>query len=206
MEIAVTTLDQGDAGTIELSPAVFGQPLRSDLLHQVVRWQLAKRRQGTHKAKTRGEVKATTRKMYKQKGTGRARHGAATAPQFRGGGKAFGPHPRDHAESLPKKVRRLGLKVALSSKLAEGKLVVLDRAALDEPKTKQLASRLGRFGWASALRIDGPEVDRNFELAARNLVGLQLLPPEGANVYDILRRDVLVLTREAVRQLEERLA
>jgi large subunit ribosomal protein L4 len=206
MEIAVTTLDQGDAGTIELSPAVFGQPLRSDLLHQVVRWQLAKRRQGTHKAKTRGEVKATTRKMYKQKGTGRARHGAATAPQFRGGGKAFGPHPRDHAESLPKKVRRLGLKVALSSKLAEGKLVVLDRAALDEPKTKQLASRLGRFGWASALLIDGPEVDRNFELAARNLVGLQLLPPEGANVYDILRRDVLVLTREAVRQLEERLA
>ena len=206
MEIAVTTLDQGDAGTIELSPAVFGQPLRSDLLHQVVRWQLAKRRQGTHKAKTRGEIKATTRKMYKQKGTGRARHGAATAPQFRGGGKAFGPHPRDHAESLPKKVRRLGLKVALSSKLAEGKLVVLDRAALDEPKTKQLASRLGRFGWASALLIDGPEVDRNFELAARNLVGLQLLPPEGANVYDILRRDVLVLTREAVRQLEERLA
>jgi large subunit ribosomal protein L4 len=206
MEIAVTTLDQGDAGTIELSPAVFGQPLRSDLLHQVVRWQLAKRRQGTHKAKTRGEVKATTRKMYKQKGTGRARHGAATAPQFRGGGKAFGPHPRDHAESLPKKVRALGLKVALSSKLAEGKLVVLDRAALDEPKTKQLASRLGRFGWASALLIDGPEVDRNFELAARNLVGLQLLPPEGANVYDILRRDVLVLTREAVRQLEERLA
>jgi large subunit ribosomal protein L4 len=206
MEIAVTTLDQGDAGTIELSPAVFGQPLRSDLLHQVVRWQLAQRRQGTHKAKTRGEVKATTRKMYKQKGTGRARHGAATAPQFRGGGKAFGPHPRDHAESLPKKVRRLGLKVALSSKLAEGKLVVLDRAALDEPKTKQLASRLGRFGWASALLIDGPEVDRNFELAARNLVGLQLLPPEGANVYDILRRDVLVLTREAVRQLEERLA
>jgi large subunit ribosomal protein L4 len=206
MEIAVTTLDRGDAGTIELSPAVFGQPLRSDMLHQVVRWQLAKRRQGTHKAKTRGEVKATTRKMYKQKGTGRARHGAATAPQFRGGGKAFGPHPRDHAESLPKKVRALGLKVALSSKLAEGKLVVLDRAALDEPKTKQLASRLGRFGWASALLIDGPEVDRNFELAARNLVGLQLLPPEGANVYDILRRDVLVLTREAVRQLEERLA
>jgi large subunit ribosomal protein L4 len=206
MEIAVTTLDQGDAGTIELSPAVFGQPLRSDVLHQVVRWQLAKRRQGTHKAKTRGEVKATTRKMYKQKGTGRARHGAATAPQFRGGGKAFGPHPRDHAEALPKKVRRLGLKVALSSKLAAGKLVVLDRATLDEPKTKQLASRLGRFGWASALLIDGPEVDRNFELAARNLVGLQLLPPEGANVYDILRRDVLVLTREAVRQLEERLA
>jgi large subunit ribosomal protein L4 len=206
MEVAVTTLDQDEAGTIELNEAVFGQALRSDILHQVVRWQLAKRRQGTHKSKTRGEIKATTRKMYKQKGTGRARHGAATAPQFRGGGKSFGPRPRDHAEGLPKKVRRLGLKVALSSKLADGKLVVLDRAALDEPKTKQLAARLDKLGWSSALLIDGPEVDRNFALAARNLVGLQLLPPAGANVYDILRRDVLVLTREAVRQLEERLA
>jgi large subunit ribosomal protein L4 len=206
MEVAVTTLDRGEAGTIELSPAVFGQPLRSDVLHQVVRWQLANRRQGTHKAKTRGEVKATTRKMYKQKGTGRARHGAASAPQFRGGGKAFGPHPRDHAQSLPKKVRRLGLKVALSSKLADGKLVILDQAALAEPKTKQLAARLDQLGWSSVLLIDGPEVDRNFELAARNLAGLQLLPPAGANVYDILRRDVLVLTRAAVRQLEERLA
>jgi large subunit ribosomal protein L4 len=206
MEVAVTTLDQDEAGTIELNEAVFGQALRSDILHQVVRWQLAKRRQGTHKSKTRGEIKATTRKMYKQKGTGRARHGAATAPQFRGGGKSFGPQPRDHAEGLPKKVRRLGLKVALSSKLADGKLVVLDRAALDEPKTKQLAARLDKLGWSSALLIDGPEVDRNFALAARNLVGLQLLPPAGANVYDILRRDVLVLTREAVRQLEERLA
>jgi large subunit ribosomal protein L4 len=144
--------------------------------------------------------------MYKQKGTGRARHGAASAPQFRGGGKAFGPHPRDHAQSLPKKVRRLGLKVALSSKLADGKLVILDQAALAEPKTKQLAARLDQLGWSSVLLIDGPEVDRNFELAARNLAGLQLLPPAGANVYDILRRDVLVLTRAAVRQLEERLA
>jgi large subunit ribosomal protein L4 len=206
MEVTIATLDQGEAGTIELSAAVFGQPLRADILHQVVRWQQAKRRQGTHKSKTRGEIKATTRKMYKQKGTGRARHGAATAPQFRGGGKPFGPHPRDHAEGLPKKVRRLGLKVALSSKLADGKLVVLDRAALDEPKTKQLAARLDKFGWTSVLLIDGPEVDRNFALAARNLVGMQLLPPAGANVYDILRRDVLVLTREAVRQLEERLA
>jgi len=206
MQVPVTTLEQGEAGSIELSPAIFEQPPRPDILHQVVRWQLAKRRQGTHKAKTRGEIRATTRKMYKQKGTGRARHGAATAPQFRGGGKSFGPHPRDHAEGLPKKVRRLGLKVALSSKLAEGKLVVLDRAALDEPKTKQLAARLDKLGWSSALLIDGPEVDRNFALAARNLVGLQLLPPEGANVYDILRRDLLVLTREAVRRLEERLA
>jgi large subunit ribosomal protein L4 len=206
MQVPITRLDQSEAGTIELSPAVFEQPLRSDILHQVVRWQLAKRRQGTHKAKTRGEVKATTRKMYKQKGTGRARHGAASAPQFRGGGKPFGPKPRDHEHSLPKKVRRLGLKVALSSKLADGKLVVLEQASLDQPKTKQLAEALKKWGWSSALLIDGQELDRNFELAARNLVGVQLMPSVGANVYDILRRDVLVLTTAAVRQLEERLA
>jgi large subunit ribosomal protein L4 len=206
MQVAVTTLDQGDAGTIELSPAIFGQAVRADVLHQVVRWQLAKRRQGTHKAKGRGEVNKTTRKMYKQKGTGRARHGAASVPQFRGGGKAFGPTPRDHAIDLPKKVRRLGLKMALSSKLADGKLVILDRAALAEPKTKQLASRLHRLGWSSALLIDGPEIDQNFSRAAQNLVGLQLMAPGGANVYDILRRDLLVLTKDAVRQLEERLA
>jgi large subunit ribosomal protein L4 len=206
MQLAVTTLDQGEAGTIELSPAVFGQAVRADVLHQVVRWQLAKRRQGTHKAKTRGEVNKTTRKMYKQKGTGRARHGAASVPQFRGGGKAFGPTPRDHAIDLPKKVRRLGLKMALSSKLADGKLVILDRAALDQPKTKQLAARLDRLGWSSALLIDGPEFDQNFSRAAQNLRGLQLMASGGANVYDILRRDLLVLTRDAVRQLEERLA
>ena len=206
MEVTIATLDQGKAGTIELSPAVFGQPLRADILHQVVRWQQAKRRQGTHKSKTRGEIRATTRKMYKQKGTGRARHGAATTTQFRGGGKSFGPVPRDHAHSLPKKVRKLGLKVALSSKLAEGKLVVLDQASLEGPKTKQLAAAVGKWGWKTALVIDGDEVDRNFALASRNLVGLQLLPIAGANVFDILRRDVLVLTTAAVRGLEERLA
>ncbi len=206
MQVAVTTLERGDAGTIELSPAVFGQAVRSDVLHQVVRWQLAKRRQGTHKTKSRGEVNKTTRKMYKQKGTGRARHGAASAPQFRGGGKAFGPIPRDHAIGLPKKVRRLGLKMALSSKLADGKLVVLDQATLGEPKTKQLATRLGQLGWSSVLLIDGPEFDQNFSRAAQNLTGLQLMAPGGANVYDILRRDLLVLTKDAVRQLEERLA
>ncbi len=205
MQVAVTTLEQGDAGTIELDPAVFGQPLRGDILHQVVRWQLAKRRQGTHKAKTRGEIKATTRKMYKQKGTGRARHGATSVPQFRGGGKAFGPTPRDHAIDLPKKVRRLGLKIALSSKLADGKLVVLEQATLVEPKTKQLAERLGKLGWSSVLLIDGAEFDTNLERAARNLIGVQLLPVAGANVYDIMRRDVLALTKAAVRQLEERL-
>jgi len=206
MEVTISTLDQGEAGTIELSPAVFGQPVRADILQQVVRWQQAKRRQGTHKSKTRGEIKATTRKMYKQKGTGRARHGAATTTQFRGGGKSFGPVPRDHAHSLPKKVRKLGLKVALSSKLAEGKLVVLDQASLDGPKTKPLAAAVGKWGWKTALVIDGDALDRNFTLAARNLVGLQLLPIAGANVFDILRRDVLVLTTAAVRGLEERLA
>jgi large subunit ribosomal protein L4 len=206
MEIAVTTLDRQDAGSMELNPAVFGQTVRSDILHQVVRWQLAKRRQGTHKAKTRGEVNKTTRKMYKQKGTGRARHGAASAPQFRGGGKPFGPKPRDHAIGLPKKVRQLGLKIALSSKLADGKLVVLDQATLVEPKTKQLAERLRDFGWSSVLLVDGAGLDQNLERAARNLVGVQLLPAIGANVYDILRRDVLALTKAAVQQLEERLA
>ena len=206
MEIAVTTLDRQDAGTIELNPGVFGQTVRSDILHQVVRWQLAKRRQGTHKAKTRGEVNKTTRKMYKQKGTGRARHGAASATQFRGGGKSFGPKPRDHAIGLPKKVRQLGLKIALSSKLADGKLVVLDQATLGEPKTRQLAARLRDLGWSSVLLVDGAALDPNLERAARNLVGVQLLPAIGANVYDILRRDVLVLTKDAVRQLEERLA
>jgi large subunit ribosomal protein L4 len=205
MEVTIATLDQGEAGTIELSAAVFGQPIRADILHQVVRWQQAKRRQGTHKTKTRGEIKATTRKMYKQKGTGRARHGAASTTLFRGGGKSFGPVPRDHAHSLPKKVRKLGLKVALSSKLAEGKLVVLDHASLEGPKTKQLAAAVGKWGWKTALVIDG-ELDRNFALASRNLVGLQLLPIAGANVADILRRDVLVLTTAAVRGLEERLA
>jgi large subunit ribosomal protein L4 len=206
MEIPITTLDRQDAGTMELNPAVFGQPVRPDILHEVVRWQLAKRRQGTHKTKTRGEINKTTRKMYKQKGTGRARHGAASATQFRGGAKPFGPRPRDHAIGLPKKVRRLGLKIALSSKLADGKLVVLDQASLDQPKTKQLAERVRAFGWTSALLVDGPAFDENLERAARNLVGVQLLPTIGANVYDILRRDVLILTRAAVRQLEERLA
>src|SRR5918994_2760458 len=206
MEIPVTTLDRQDVGTIDLNPVVFGQAVRPDILHQVVRWQLAKRRQGTHKAKTRGEVNKTTRKMYKKRAPGRARHGAASAAQFRGGGKPFGPKPRDHAIGLPKKVRQLGLKIALSSKLAEGKLVVLDQATLDQPKTKQLAERVRDFGWSSVLLVDGTEFDHNLERAARNLVGVQLVPAIGANVYDILRRDVLALTKAAVRQLEERLA
>jgi large subunit ribosomal protein L4 len=206
MKCKVIKLDNSDAGEIDLDDAVFGVPVRQDLLARMVNYQLAKRRQGTHKSKTRGEINKTTRKMYKQKGTGRARHGAASATQFRGGAKPFGPKPRDHAIGLPKKVRQLGLKIALSSKLADGKLVVLDQASLEQPKTKQLAERVRDFGWSSVLLVDGPAFDHNLERAARNLVGVQLLPAIGANVYDILRRDVLILTKAAVQQLEERLA
>ena len=206
MKVAVTTLSQEDAGKIELAASVFEQPVRKDILHQVVVWQLAKQRQGTHSGKTRGEVKATTKKMYKQKGTGRARHGSADVAQFRGGGQAFARKPRDYSHDLPKKVRKLGLKTALSAKLKEGKLVVLDEAALGEPKTKQLATSLSKHGWGRTTLIDGGEIDKNFQLAARNLAGLKVLPSVGANVYDILHGDTLVLTKSAVADLEERLA
>jgi large subunit ribosomal protein L4 len=205
MEIGVITLERGEAGTIELAPAVFEVPVRPDVMHQVVRWQLAKRRQGTHKTKGRSEVKATSKKMYKQKGTGRARHGNAAGTQFRGGGVPFGPRPRDHAHALPRKVRALGLKSALSSKLADGKLVVLDEARLPDHKTKHLAARLADLGWSSVLVMDGDSFETNFSRAAQNLQSIQLLRVDGANVYDILKRDTLVLTRDAVRQLEERL-
>ncbi|MGI9419817.1 MAG: 50S ribosomal protein L4 [Geminicoccaceae bacterium] len=206
MKVAVTTLSQKDAGKIELAASVFEQPVRKDILHQVVLWQLAKRRQGSQSTKTRSEVKATGAKMFKQKGTGRARHGSADVPQFRGGGRAFAPKPRDHSHDLPKKVRKLGLKSALSAKLKEGKLVVLDEAVLGEPKTKQLAESVAKHGWGRTTLIDGGEIDRNFQLAAKNLVGLKVLPSIGANVYDILHGDTLVLTKSAVAALEERLA
>ena len=206
MEVAVTTLSQKDAGKIELAASVFEQPVRKDILHQVVVWQLAKQRQGTHAGKTRGEVKATTKKMYKQKGTGRARHGSADVSLFRGGGQAFARKPRDYSHDLPKKVRKLGLKAALSAKLKEGKLVVLDEAVLGEPKTKQLAESVNKHGWGRTTLIAGAEIDGNFKLAARNLVGLKVLPSVGANVYDILHGDTLVLTKSAVADLEERLA
>ena len=205
MEIKVTTLDAGDAGTIELKPEVFEVPVRPDVMHQVVRWQLARRRQGTHSTLTRGEIRASTKKMYKQKGTGRARHGAPTATQFRGGAKPFGPKPRDHAFDLPKKVRALGLRSALSAKAAAGQLAVLDDAKLDEAKTKALVSRIQKLGWGSVLVIDAA-FEENFARAARNLKNVDLLPSIGANVYDILRREQLVLTRAAVQSLEERLA
>ncbi|MGQ0676291.1 MAG: 50S ribosomal protein L4 [Rhodospirillales bacterium] len=205
MKAPVKTLDNKSAGTVELDDAVFGATVRDDILARLVHWQLAKRRAGTHKTKGISEIQGTTKKPWRQKGTGRARQGSLRAPHFRGGARIFGPVPRDHGYDLPKQVRRLGLVSALSSKQAEGKLVVLDAAKLDKPKTKELAQRLDKLGLASALLIDGPQIDANFARAARNIPGIDVLPPQGANVYDILRRDVLVLTKAAVEALEARL-
>jgi large subunit ribosomal protein L4 len=205
MKLNVKTLDGAEAGEIELADAIFGLPVRADLLQRCVVWQLAKRRAGTHKAKIRSEVKATSKKMWAQKGTGRARHGNEAAPQFRGGGKAFGPVVRSHEIDLPKKVRKLALKTALSAKAAEGKLVVLENAMVAEAKTGKLVATLKNLGIKSALFIDGPIVGENFARAARNIPLVDVLPQQGANVYDILRRDTLVLTRDAVKHLEERL-
>ncbi|MBM3619982.1 MAG: 50S ribosomal protein L4 [Alphaproteobacteria bacterium] len=205
MKLNVKTLDGAAAGEIDLADAIFGLPVRADLLQRCVVWQLAKRRAGTHKTKIRSEVKATSKKMWAQKGTGRARHGNEAAPQFRGGGKAFGPVNRSHEIDLPKKVRKLALKTALSAKAAEGKLVVLENTAVAEPKTGKLAASLKGLGIKNALFIDGPTVGENFARAARNIPLVDVLPQQGANVYDILRRDTLVLTRDAVKHLEERL-
>jgi large subunit ribosomal protein L4 len=205
MKLAVTNLDNQGNGEIELADEVFGLPVRKDILARMVNWQLAKRRAGTHKAKQIGDVQGTTKKPWKQKGTGRARQGSLRSAQFRGGGVIFGPVVRDHAHDLQKKVRRLALKTALSAKQAEGKLVVLDTARTEEAKTKGLAQRFKTLGWESVLIIDGPELDANFARAARNLPKVDVLPQQGANVYDILRRDLLVLTLSAVEHLEARL-
>ncbi len=205
MKCAVTTLDNKTAGEIDLAEEVFGLPLRRDILARAVNWQLAKRRAGTHKSKGRSEVSGSNAKRYRQKGTGRARVGAGKVSQFRGGGQAFGPVVRDHAHALNKKVRKLALKTALSAKLADGKLIVLDAAKAAQPKTADLAKKFAALGWSSVLVIDGPEVDGNFARAARNLPGIDVLPQQGANVHDILRRDTLVLTKGAVEALEARL-
>ena len=205
MKCKVISLDNRSAGSIELDDEVFGLPVRKDILQRMVNWQLAKRRAGTHKTKGLSEVRGSTRKPYRQKGTGRARVGTRRAPQHRGGAVIFGPVVRSHDFKLPKKVRRLALKTALSSKQADGKLVVLEVAKLDEAKTQELAKRLDALGWSSALIIDGPELNQNFVRAAANLPQVDLLPQQGANVYDILRRDTLVLTRDAVQHLEARL-
>jgi large subunit ribosomal protein L4 len=205
MKLKVMSLEAKEVGSIELSETVFGLPVRADILARMVNWQLAKRRAGTHKAKTIGDVQGTTAKPFKQKGTGRARQGSLRSPQFRGGAVIFGPVVRSHAYDLPKKVRKLALKTALSSKAADGKIVVLDSTSLAKPKTKELATRLKKLGWSSALIIDGAEVNENFGRAAQNLPHIEVLPQQGINVYDILRNDLLVLTKDAVSHLEERL-
>jgi large subunit ribosomal protein L4 len=205
MKLTVRNLDNEEVGDIELADEIFGLPIRRDILARVVSWQLSKRRAGTHKTKGISEIRGTTRKPYKQKGTGRARQGSLRSPQFRGGARIFGPVVRSHAFDLQKKVRRLGLKMALSAKQDEGKLVVIDTARIDEAKTRVLRARLATLGWDSVLIIDGSVVDEVFARAARNLPCVDVLPQQGANVYDILRRDTLVLTCEAVRHLEARL-
>jgi large subunit ribosomal protein L4 len=205
MKCDVINLDAKKTGDVDLDEAVFAVTVRADILARAVNWQLAKRRGGNHKVKTRSEVQGSTRKVSRQKGGGRARHGTHYVVQFRGGGVTFGPVVRSHAHGLPKKVRRLALKTALSSKQADGKLVVLDSAKLKASKTADLAKKLTKLGWSSALIIDGADVDANFARAAANIVGLDVLPSCGANVYDILRRDTLVLTTDAIEKLVERL-
>jgi large subunit ribosomal protein L4 len=204
MQTEIKTLDNGSAGTIELPDEIFATAPRADIMARVVHWQQSKRRAGTHKTKGMGEVQGTTKKPYKQKGTGNARQGSLRAPQFRTGGVVHGPVVRDHGYDLPKKVRRLGLISALSQKQADGKLVVLD-AATGGGKTKELAAKLKALGWKSALIID-KSVDENFLKASRNIIGLDVLPTVGANVYDILAHDVLAVTAAGVEGLKERLA
>jgi large subunit ribosomal protein L4 len=204
MELKITTLEGKAAGSVELSDAIFGLEPRGDILQRCVNWQLAKRQRGTHKTKDRSEIWRTGKKMYAQKGTGGARHGSARVPQFRGGGRAFGPVVRSHAIDLPKKVRALALKHALSSKAKDGGIVVLDKASVKDGKTKQLAARFEKLGLANALIVDGAEVDANFCFAARNIPNIDVLPIQGINVYDILRRGKLVLTKAALDALEAR--
>jgi large subunit ribosomal protein L4 len=204
MDMKVTTLEGNEAGSVSLSQDIFGLEPRTDLIQRCVNWQLAKRQRGTHKAKDRSEIWRTGKKMYGQKGTGGARHGSARVPQFRGGGRAFGPVVRSHAIELPKKVRALALRHALSSKAKDGGIVVLDKASVSEPKTKALAAQFGKLGLENALIVDGATLDANFTTAARNIPNIDVLPVQGINVYDILRRKTLVLTKAAVEALEAR--
>jgi len=204
MELKVTTLEGGEAGSVNLSEAIFGLEPRADLIQRCIVWQLAKRRAGTHAVKNRADIWRTGKKMYGQKGTGGARHGSARVPQFRGGGRAFGPVVRSHEIGLPKKVRALALRHALSAKAKDGGIVVLDKASVKDGKTKELASHLKKLGWASALIVDGAEVEAGFRLAARNIPNIDVLPVQGINVYDILRRGKLVLTKAALDALEAR--
>ena len=205
MKQKVLNLNAEAAGEIELKDEIFGLEPRADLIQRVIVWQLAKRRAGTHKTKTRGEINRTTKKWYRQKGTGSARHGARSAPLFVGGGKAMGPVVRSHEFDLPKKVRNSGLCHALSSKAKDAKLIVLDAASADGIKTSALAKRLNKIATANMLIVDGT-FDQNFALSARNLANVALVPVAGLNVYDILRRDTLVMTKAAIKAIEERLS
>ena len=205
MKTKVLNLDNKSAGDVDLKDDIFGLEPRADLIQRVVVWQLAKRRAGTHKILTRGEINRTKKKMYKQKGTGQARHGARSAPLFVGGAKAMGPVNHSHEFDLPKKVRALGLKHALSSKAKDGNIVVIEEAKAKEIKTTDLAKRFGKMGVANALIVDG-EFDKNFHLSARNMSHISLLPVSGINVYDIMRSEKLVLTKAALQSIEERFA
>ena len=204
MDLKVTTLEGKAAGSVTLNKDIFGLEPRSDLIQRCVVWQLAKRRAGTHKVKNRAEINRTGKKSVAQKGSGGARHGSMRANLFRGGGRSFGPHPRDHSIDLPKKVRALALRHALSSKAKDGGIVVLDKASAKDGKTKALAAQFGKLGLENALIIDGAEIEANFRSAARNIPNIDVLPVQGINVYDILRRKTLVLTKAALDALEAR--
>jgi large subunit ribosomal protein L4 len=204
MDLKVTTLSGDDAGKLKLSEEIFGLEPREDILQRVVRWQLAKKQQGTHKTKGRAEIARTGAKMYKQKGTGRARHSSARAPQFRGGGRAFGPVVRSHEHDLPKKVRVLGLKLALSAKAKTSSIIIVDDLKLSEAKTKAVVESFAKLGLTNALLIGGAELDEGFARSARNIPNIDVLPVQGLNVYDILRRGTLVLSKAAVEAIEER--
>ncbi|MEJ2817217.1 50S ribosomal protein L4 [Caulobacter sp. CCG-8] len=207
MKLDVIKLDGGKAGSVDLDDAIFGiADIRGDILQRVVTWQLAKRRSGNHKIQVRNEVSRTGKKMYKQKGTGSARHGSRRAAQFVGGAKAHGPVVRSHAFDLPKKIRAMALRHALSSKAKAGALVVLDSAVLTDPKTAALRANFDKIGLKNALVIAGPEVDENFKLAARNIPNVDVLPNAGLNVYDVLRRQTLVLTKDAIEAISARFA
>jgi large subunit ribosomal protein L4 len=205
MKAKIKSLENKEMGEIDLLDVVFGIQPRRDILTRMVNWQLAKRRSGNHKTKGISDIMGTTKKPWAQKGTGRARQGSLRSPQFRKGAVIFGPVVRDHAHDLPKKVRRLALCMAISAKNKDGKLIVIDSVKLDSHKTKQLAQKFGKLGFTSALIIDGANLDPNFTKAARNIPHVDVLPEQGINVYDIMRRDTLVLTRVAVEQLQERL-
>jgi len=204
MELKVTSLDGKKSGSVTVSDAIFGLEPRTDLIHRCVVWQLAKRQRGTHEVKNRADIARTGKKMYRQKGTGSARHGSARVNLFRGGGRSFGPHTRSHEIGLPKKVRALALKHALSAKAKDDGIIVIEALNLKEAKTKTLASQFEKLGLSNALIVDGAEVEANVRSAARNIPNIDVLPIAGINVYDILRRQKLVLTRAAVDALEAR--